>query len=329
VSGTSPHGREAAGVSHEVVFYEGHVDLARAVLPFLREGIARREPVLVTMLPDRMDRIAHLLGDDATRVDFVDMSELGANPACIIPEWRRFVRDAAGSGGARGVGEPVWSGRREVEVVEAALHESLLNLAYDDGDTWRLLCPYDTEALSPAVLAEAARNHPVVHPAPGNPQVSAYAGPAQAWQRFVEPLPAVPGRALSVPFDGHDLGRMREHVAGWASAAGLDAERTGDVVLAVHEVVVSSVLHGDGGGRLHAWQQDDALVLEVRDQTLVPDPLVGRGLADDGHERGRGIWMANQLCDLVQVRSGQHGTQVRLHTWLAGPDQPGVVPAAD
>ena len=32
MSGTSPHGREADGVSHEVVFYEGHVDLAYGAL---------------------------------------------------------------------------------------------------------------------------------------------------------------------------------------------------------------------------------------------------------------------------------------------------------
>ncbi len=28
---------------------------------------------------------------------------------------------------------------------------------------------------------------------------------------------------------------------------------------------------------------------------------------------GRGLWLANRLCDLVQVRSGEQGTVVRLH----------------
>ena len=27
----------------------------------------------------------------------------------------------------------------------------------------------------------------------------------------------------------------------------------------------------------------------------------------------RGLWLANRLCDLVQVRSGEQGTVVRLH----------------
>ena len=32
--------------------------------------------------------------------------------------------------------------------------------------------------------------------------------------------------------------------------------------------------------------------------------------------RGRGLWLANQLCDLVQIRSAGGHTQVRLHMKL-------------
>jgi hypothetical protein len=49
---------------------------------------------------------------------------------------------------------------------------------------------------------------------------------------------------------------------------------------------------------------------------VITDPLVGRGLLSDVTEDGRGIWMANQLCDLVQVRSSPSGTTVRLFAWL-------------
>jgi hypothetical protein len=28
------------------------------------------------------------------------------------------------------------------------------------------------------------------------------------------------------------------------------------------------------------------------------------------------VWLVNQLCDLVQVRSSEDGTVVRLYTWL-------------
>ena len=43
--------------------------------------------------------------------------------------------------------------------------------------------------------------------------------------------------------------------------------------------------------------------------------MVGRELVELVSENGRGVWMANQLCDLVQVRSGARGTVVRLHAW--------------
>jgi hypothetical protein len=33
-----------------------------------------------------------------------------------------------------------------------------------------------------------------------------------------------------------------------------------------------------------------------------------------GHRRDRAIRLANELCDLVQVRSGQDGTTIRIHT---------------
>jgi len=168
---------EAAGLlseglarfSHEVAFYSGLGELERTVVPFVREGIARREPVLVALVPEKLAIVEHALGADAVRADFVDMSELGANPACIIPEWRRFLEDTRDAGAVRGVGEPVWPGRREVELDEAELHEALLNLAFDNAEQFSLLCPYDTSALDEGVVHEACAAHPHVNARPGDP----------------------------------------------------------------------------------------------------------------------------------------------------------------
>ena len=55
---------------------------------------------------------------------------------------------------------------------------------------------------------------------------------------------------------------------------------------------------------------------EVSDDGVVPDPLAGRHQPAEDAAQGRGLWMVNQLCDLVQLRSGSQGTQVRIHTWL-------------
>ena len=52
---------------------------------------------------------------------------------------------------------------------------------------------------------------------------------------------------------------------------------------------------------------------EVRDTGLIAEPLVGRHRPEDGTVGGHGLWLVNQLCDLVQVRSSPTGSVVRVH----------------
>jgi hypothetical protein len=43
------------------------------------------------------------------------------------------------------------------------------------------------------------------------------------------------------------------------------------------------------------------------------DPLTDRRRPAPNQDGGRGLWLANQLCDLVQIRSFPSGTTVRMH----------------
>jgi anti-sigma regulatory factor (Ser/Thr protein kinase) len=298
---------------HEAAFYRGMRDLVRVVEPFVREGFERDEPVMVVELPDRIRALEDALGTDADRVAFVDMAEVGANPARIIPTWRDFV-DAHRGHAVCGVGEPVWPGRTAVELDECRLHESLLNVAFDDVPTeFHLLCPYDADALPGAVLAEAEQSHPVIRA--GGPSPS-YGGQAHALTQFQGVLPAPPGDAELVRFGAEDLPGLRSVVRRLCEMSRLPQDVLEDLVLAAHELATNSVLHGAGDGVLRGWHESHALVLEIADDGVITAPLVGREQALPLAEGGRGVWMANQLCDLVQVRSSPRGTVVRLHTWL-------------
>jgi anti-sigma regulatory factor (Ser/Thr protein kinase) len=299
---------------HEAVLYRGLDGLVEVVEPFLREAIERAEPVLVAVLPDRVAALTDVLGPDAAAVEFLDMGEIGRNPARIIPAWKAFVDEHRNHGPVRGVGEPVWAGRRPQEIDECRLHEALLNVAFDGGPVWRLMCPYDAAALSDDVVADVLRTHPVVDRLPA-PTV-AYHGHAGALEDFHRALSAPPRRAEQVAFDDADLAGLRSVVRRLAEQAGLTGDVVDDLVLAAHELASNSVRHGGGRGVLRSWLRPEALVFEVRDSGRISDPLVGRESADDLDENGRGIWMANQLCDLVQVRSTAGGTAVRLYTWL-------------
>ncbi|HZJ06352.1 MAG TPA: sensor histidine kinase [Nocardioidaceae bacterium] len=299
---------------HEAVFYRGLDDLVDRVLPFVRQGVRQGEPVLVAMLSDRLTALGAALGSDAAGVDFVDMAELGRNPARIIPAWRRFLERASDQTSLRGVGEPIWAGRRPTEITEGRLHESLLNVAFDDGPGWELICPYDVEALPSSVIEDAMRTHPEL--SQGVDRSTEYAGHQHATDTFAARLSLPPSWADEIPFGGGDLAALRGIVSRLCERAGLSQDACEDMVLAAHELAANSLLHGGGRGLLRSWKGPDAFVVEVSDSGTITDPLVGRDLISGHAENGRGVWMANQLCDLVQVRSTSAGAVVRLFAWL-------------
>jgi len=84
-------------------------------------------------------------------------------------------------------------------------------------------------------------------------------------------------------------------------------------VMAVNEAATNSLQHGGGSGTLRTWSEVDRVVCEVADRGRFAAPLAGRVRPGSDTAPGRGLWLANQLCDLVQVRTSRHGTTVRLH----------------
>ena len=290
---------------HEAFGYQGEDGFVTRVTDFVRAGLAEDAAVLVVVPAQRLDPVRDQLGPDGRGVEFVDMLAVGGNPARIIPIWQDFLNRSEGRR-RRGVGEPVHEGRQAAALVECHQHETLLNLAFDEAD-WQLLCPYG-EALPASALARARANHPWWSggPNPGFDQRHDVCTLAQ-------PLPEPFGATAMLRFDLDSVTGVREYAAGKARRHGLDTDAVERFALALHEVMVNSVDHGGGGGMLRLWTEDGDLVCEVRDEGVITDPLVGRHRPTPTQPRGRGMWMVNQLCDLVQVRSsGSFGTVVRL-----------------
>ena len=298
--------------SHEALLYESPRDLIERTVPFIREGLAAGEPVMVAMQAPKLEALREALGDDSRHVELVDMGELGGNPARIIPAWNEFLRGRVAGRPARGIGEPIWHGRGADELVECQLHESLLNVAFAGARGFRLLCPYDAVALDPAVLREARCSHPKLYDGAACVASAEYRGLAEVAAPFDVPLPPPTTPAEAMSFDGRSYRDVRAFVARAAAAAGLDDVRSDDLLLAVHEIATNSVRHGGGTGVLRAWRHEHAVFCEIRDRGRIRDPLVGRRVPHGMQLGGRGIWLANQLCDLVQIRSLASGTVVRL-----------------
>ena len=303
---------------HEALFYAGADDFVVALAPFLRDGAVRGDPALVVVSADRIDRLRRELGTDGDAIEFADMADVGQNPARIIPAWHDFVaRNAAPGVRLRGVGEPIFPERSTDELVECQRHESLLNLAFAEADAFWLMCPYDTRALPPAVLEEACRSHPFVTSEHVHDHQAIYEGVEAIAAPFTTPLAAPPPGAVALELSPGSLGAMRHLVGDRLAELGLDAARRYDFVLAVNEVATNGLEHGAGEATLLLWHSGSTVVCEIRDHGRFVDPLAGRRAPTPDHPRGRGLWIANQLCDLVQIRSSAAGTAVRIH--LAAP----------
>ena len=307
---TSPH----HSYQHEAFLYRGQAEFLDGMVPFVRDGIAAGEPVMVAVVEERATPLRDALGSDAADVLFVDMAELGRNPARIIPGWQQFLdRHCLDGQPVRGIGEPIWAGRRDCELLEAQLHEGLLNVAVPPDTPMWLRCPYDTVALPPEVIEHAYRSHPLVVEAGWYAGSPLYGGAQYVTDFFAEDLPAPIGPVDVLPF-GADVDEVRELVIRQAVAAGLDEERVWAVGLAVQETA-AAVSRGSGAGTLRVWVEPEALVCEVNDPGQVEDPMAGRRRPEPSQPDDRGLWLANQLCDLVQVRSTSAGATIRVVSW--------------
>jgi anti-sigma regulatory factor (Ser/Thr protein kinase) len=299
---------------HEALLYAGLDDFLTGTIQFIRDGLAGGESVLVVESAAKIALHRAELGVAAVSVLFADMAEVGTNPARIIPAWRDFVTQQGRAGlGLRGIGEPIWSGRSAAELIECQRHESLLNVAFASEPSWWLLCPYDTQSLDPSVIDEARRSHPFIADGYAHRHSVDFRGLAGSGAPFDVPLPHPPLAAPELVFGFENLMAVRGLVSESAADAGLGRSRAADLVLAVDEIIHNSIRLGGGQGTMRIWHEAGSVVCEIRDAGKFDQPLADRERPEPGAAGPRGLWLANQLCDLVQVRSFLSGTVVRLH----------------
>ncbi|MFJ9338755.1 anti-sigma factor RsbA family regulatory protein [Streptomyces sp. NPDC101733] len=313
---TSTEAALPEGFVHPALFYQGQREYLSGVTGFVRAALAADEPVLVAVSGPRLEELRHHLGADADAIEGVDMTVLGRNPGRILSALREFA-DRHPERSARIVGEPIWAGRSRAEVLEATRHEALINTAFA-GRSATILCPYDTTALTPEVVADARRTHPTLIENGLDLPSPAYTDAATVSADCDLPLAEPPAETLVVDYAGGRLAHVREQAEAWAGRTALDAGRRGDLVLAISEAAANSIAHGGGKGSLRLWTAPTGdVVAEISDGGRWTDPLAGRrrpGLASGNG--GRGLWMIHQLCDLVEVRALDSGLTLRLHMAL-------------
>ena len=310
-----------AGLRHAMFAYRDRATYRAEILRFARAGLSAGEPELLALPGDEAPELAARLGDQGAHpveIACLDLAEVGRNPARVIPVLQAFADRHAGQR-VRVIQEPIWLGRSAAETREAIRSEALINLALA-GIAVDTLCLFDQAGLAAPVMAAAECTHPEEltsgqrSAAAGYPADGSRGRGAAPWEfppGFDDPLPAPPAEAEMLSYDS-DLTPVRRLVERHARRAGLGPQRTMDLVLAVSEVAANTLSHTASGGTIAVWQDEQEILCQAHDRGWIADPLAGR-VRRPPDSRGHGLIVVNQICDLVEVRTGPSGTTMRLH----------------
>lgn len=299
--------------THEVLLYESDDEYLDIVIPFLRDGLARDQPVLVGCGPTNTTLVHDALGTPEG-LTYVPMG-WDAGPAIVLTSFRKVLDDLLAGGATHvrvvgdvphpGYGVPwEWWGR----------YEAVANHAFAGYPLWGL-CSYDLRVTPDDVLDEALRTHPYSSSGSCRHEPNpSYEDPATFLRSrtvtYRDPLEATaPFRELIDP----DPATARAAARSACVVAGLVGDDAEGLVVAVSEAVTNAVEHGRSPRRTRLWVDQQRVVATVDDAGSGPDdPFIGLLPPELGAPTGRGLWIAHQFCSLVSMEVGEDGFTVRL-----------------
>lgn len=299
-------------MSHNALIYRGAEEFVTSVARFVDDGVADGDRVLVLAPADKLHRLEGALGSDtAGQVDLVDSSTAYRPQARAIQVAMDYFEEQP-LRRTRLVAEQDLTGHTELEVAAYLRQESAANALYARFPV-TMLCTYDAAMVSSQVLSACRKSHDgLLHDDRLLPNEEYVDPRTYLSEIFTAPAPP-PTADVFTCETVDDLVLARRLVHGRAAKAQFGWDTTGDLVLAVNEVLTNALTHGRPPARLYVYRDGPALVCHVHDlgQGLT-DPLVGYFPPPQEPTSGRGLWLARQLCDSVEVGTDASGSHVRL-----------------
>ncbi|MEJ8279570.1 ATP-binding protein [Pseudonocardia spirodelae] len=311
---TTPR-RQSGGLVHRAVPYRDPEHQATVLAGPVTDALEDGRRALVVVEPRCATELQRSLGRDAG-VEFHPPERMhSAPPFTVAGRWSRAVREALSDGatGVCTVGQsmdlPGADGAYWTRLDLALVH-ALRDLPVE------LLCCFPDGAAGRA-SAGALHDEFLVDGAP------VPTGCRRDDHELLAENPQPPPRDLGapvvvLPVTLGGLGAMRRVVERQALLSGFGPSRSEDLVLAVNELVSNGVEHGSGAPVLRMWRTAGGLVAEMSD--AAPCRLAFPGLAAPpvAGARGRGMWLASELSDVLQVWTAEDdpgrvsGTVVRV-----------------
>ncbi len=289
-----------AGTVHRAVACSGPEHQAESLCAPLATALERGDHTLAVVDARCRAELDHRLGPDAG-IEFREPEQMyTAPPFTVATRWARSARAAARAGdGARLVtvgqridGLPGTDPGYWVRL-DVALGRVLCGLPVT-----MLCCFDDTEG----GRDEAGEMHDTLLVDGREVPSATRRDDRELLDDHPQPLPVDLGPPLlETDVDLAGLARMRRLVRDEAVLSGLGPFRASDLVLAINEIVSNGVEHGSGLPRLRVWRAGSDLVGEVRDAVSTPLPFPGMIAPPAAGTRGRGLWLASELTDVLQV----------------------------
>jgi anti-sigma regulatory factor (Ser/Thr protein kinase) len=300
-----------------VALYDSDEDLRRRVLPFLREGLAAGETVVVLVSGHAATRLRDGLGADHAHVQWqvprVSYRSLGP----MVDGLRRYLAGQREDGHqVRLLAEYHTSSSAARTAAYLRFEAASNDVLGDYGFPWA--CLYDRRRYPPEVLEEVTQVHPHLLDREGRATDSTRFLPPDTYlAAHPGPLSAVPAHLpLDIPLGAAgQLATVRHAAVEAARSLGLPAEDDNDFELAAGEILSNAIRHGELPGRVRLWATPRHVVFRVDDQGS-GDDIATKGFRPPDpahpHRGGMGVWFARQLADAVHVNTGPAGAAVEL-----------------
>jgi CheY-like chemotaxis protein len=184
------------GCRHEALIYSSADDLVAGAVPFLRQGLARDEHLLVILREEGCAVLRRALGKDATRVEFADVDAWYRSPEHALAQYGLYFGDHLGRGAprVRVVAEVIWpSSSAAVDIAGWKRYEAGVSVAMAPVPA-SFLCAYDTRELPAGIIVDARRTHPVLRTPDGARPSAHYSQPAAFIRELERDVPGLAPR---------------------------------------------------------------------------------------------------------------------------------------
>jgi transcriptional regulator with XRE-family HTH domain len=153
---------DAKALDHRALLFPSDQAFLDGVTPFVLEGLARSEPVLVVVAERHEEPLRGSLEEDG-RVTFAPARDWYTSPLDAIARYRSWAQELLDreASWVRIVGQPIDGTDRHTHADRWATYEAIFNMAFRPLPVV-VVCLYDTRTCAPAVIEATRRTHPLV-----------------------------------------------------------------------------------------------------------------------------------------------------------------------